>query len=1139
MRHTTKTDSCVAIDLEVEKKSGRIKAIGAIRSDDPKQSINLSAGSLEQKLIQLDDLSDGADFVLGHNVKNFDLKFLNSANPRLRLLQLPVIDTLFLSPLAFPRNPYHHLVKHYKDGALMSGHRNNPEADARCALQLFNDQKKSLAEARAELLTAWHWLTTPADKDADAALDKMFSSIRQERKPTKADAVTAIQKCFENLVCCHSAPRLTDAVCADVNSIQKYGWQLAFALAWLSVAGEKSVVPPWVRHQFPDTGRMIRRLRDTACSNANCGWCAEHHNAKAQLHRWFKFDRFRPHPAGPDGRPMQQVIIEETMAGKHVLGIMPTGTGKSLCYQIPALSRYCNTGALTIVISPLVALMADQVAGLKSKGIDCCVTINSLLSMPERSDALDQVRLGEAGILLISPEQLRSKGCRSAIAQREIGLWVIDEAHCLSRWGHDFRPDYRYVGRFIKESATDLHIPTLLCLTATAKPAVISDITAYFAEKLQIELQVLNGGAERHNLEFKVIPTTSQRKAADVRGVLERYLPDDQPGGAIIYCATRRQTEDIADYLGTRGVLIKHFHANLPPESKSDVQASFIGGKVRVITATNAFGMGVDKPDVRLVIHADIPGSLENYLQEAGRAGRDNTAAWCVLLFDAEDVERQFGMAARSRLTRIEIQSLLRALRKLDRRNRFSADVIATPGEILYEEEDKFRRDTNTDDTRVRTAVSWLEEAALLKREENVVTVFPSSLLIKSVEAALKKLPDGLSDMQRQAMKRIIELLLAADPDEGVSTDELMETARLDPGATRAVLRDLEKYRILKDAMQITAYVHVGIERSSAKRLKEVKQLECALIDLLREEASEVSRGETWPLHFRSASQKLRDQGLNDPLPEKLSRLVRSIAQDGRGDGGGTGSLHVRKLDAEAAAVTLLREWAVLSDAAETRRDAADCLLRHLISDACIAPHSKGLDVLAQTTMGELLNQLESDIVLSSRSPKNLAKLCERALLWLHEQGVLRLHKGLTILHPAMRIRIERNWNSFTETDFEPLRIHYQGQVLQVHVMKAFAQLGLDESASAALRMAADYFAMDEAEFLQKWLPGQTQELERETTPESWQRIVESLHNPSQKRIVADNRKQTSVLVLAGPGALWSGSQNGAANTESVSRVCC
>ena len=260
----------------------------------------------------------------------------------------------------------------------------------------------------------------------------------------------------------------------------QHPWELAYVLAWLSVAGSNSVMPPWVRHQFPEAGRLVRRLRDNACNDNECEWCRERHDPRRELTRWFGFDDFRPRPASEDGRPLQEGIVEAAMAGEHVLGILPTGAGKSLCYQLPALSRYDKTGALTVVISPLVALMADQVAGLESRGVGSCVTVNGLLSMPERANALERVRLGDAGILIISPEQLRSVSLRRVLDQREIGCWVLDETHCLSKWGHDFRPDYRYVGRFIRERAGDDPPPPVLCLTATAKPDVKAEIIEYF-----------------------------------------------------------------------------------------------------------------------------------------------------------------------------------------------------------------------------------------------------------------------------------------------------------------------------------------------------------------------------------------------------------------------------------------------------------------------------------------------------------------------------------------------------------------------------------------------------------------------------------------------------------------------------------
>ena len=677
-----------------------------------------------------------------------------------------------------------------------------PGQTSRLTLEVFDNQQEALVDAHPGLLTAWHWLTTADD---GAGFDMVFTALRRAPRPSDAEAYDAIHTRLAGNACrTHAREVMADA--------PRLGWPLAYALAWLSVSGGNSVMPPWVLFQFPEAGRLVRRLRDTPCKDAACEWCRERHDARKELLRWFRFADFRSEPKDEEaGQPMQQSIVEAAMAGEHVLAILPTGAGKSVCYQVPALSRYDKTGALTVVISPLVALMADQVKGLEARGISSCVTINGLLSIPERSDALDRVRLGEAAILLISPEQLRSVSVRRVLAQREIGAWVLDEAHCLSKWGHDFRPDYRYVGRFIRERAGDEPVPPVLGLTATAKPDVKEEIEAYFRKELDIELKVFDGGVRRENLDFVVVQTSSGQKYDHIHQVIEADLPVDGPGGAIVYCATRRHTEEVAEYLRDKGIEAGHFHAGLQPETKKDVQQSFISGELQVIVATNAFGMGIDKPDVRLVVHADIPGSLENYLQEAGRAGRDQRAARCVLLYTMDDVESQFGMSARSRLTRREIQGVLRALRNLDRKKRLGGEVVATTGEVLTEDEERaFQRDTTaSDDTRFRTALSWLEEAVLLSREENRVNVFPSSLQVNSIEEARSRLGRArIAVGYRRKLLTIAEALVEADPDEGISTDELMVASGMTSEEVQAALHDLERLGIASNDTVLTAFVH-------------------------------------------------------------------------------------------------------------------------------------------------------------------------------------------------------------------------------------------------------------------------------------------------------------------------------------------
>jgi ATP-dependent DNA helicase RecQ len=1100
---------CISIDLEVGVNDDRIHRFAAIRGDT-NASFVYSSGDLRKALDELDELANGAAFLLGHNLIAFDLPHLAAAKPDLRLLTLPAVDTLRINPLAFPRNPYHHLVKHYQDGQLKRVQLNNPLLDAQLALEVFRDQSAALSatqQAAPDLMLAWHWLTAV---DAErSGLNAFFLTLRHALRPTDADARAAIARVLHGRACMTQGQ-------AFVAESQQHAWSLAYALAWLSVAGGNSVMPPWVRHQFPDAGHIVRRLRDEACSDPACAWCRERHDAPRELARWFGFGEFRPEPVDDTGRPLQQLIVEAAMSGRHALAILPTGTGKSLCYQIPALSRYDKTGALTIVISPLVALMADQVAGLEARGISCCAAFNGLLSMPERADVLDRVRMGGVGILLVSPEQLRGRGFRNAIAQREIGAWVLDEAHCLSKWGHDFRPDYRYVGRFIRQKAGEGAVPPVLCLTATAKPDVVIDIVGHFRDRLAIELAVYDGGSQRTNLDFAVVPTTAGEKFAHIHQVLMFNLPPEMSGGAIVYCATQRRTEEVAEFLVAKGLVSGCFHAGLSPERKKEVQQAFIAGRLRVIVATNAFGMGIDKPDVRLVVHADIPGSLENYLQEAGRAGRDRQVSRCVLLYTAEDVERQFGMSARSRLTQPEIQSILRSLRRLDAKKRLGGEVIATAGEILAEEEDGvFQRDSATDDTRVRTAVSWLEEAALLAREENQVQVFPSSLRVGSLEEARAKLGKAdLIETYRRQLLAIVDALMSAPPTEGISTDELMGVSGLNAERVRKALHDLEALGIASNDTALTAFVHAGVENSSKKRLEEAAALEVALIEQMREAAPDQALGEPTLLHLRHATQRLKDAGHAHALPEKLLRIVRSLANDGRGEEGG-GSLSLRRLDPETVQVALQREWRAMENTARLRRAGALRLLEHVL--ACLPPGQKGTDLLAETTLGKLLAALQDDLALKAEV-RDLTKLLDRALLWLHEQEVIRLNKGLAVFRPAMTIRLAPEKRSFAKTDFQPLRLHYDEQIVQIHVMAEYAQRGL-KAIAEALRLSLDYFALKQDEFLRRWLPERERELTRQTTPASWRQIVEALNNPQQQRIVTDDREQTNVLVLAGPGS--------------------
>ena len=273
------------------------------------------------------------------------------------------------------------------------------------------------------------------------------------------------------------------------------------------MAGSNSVLPPWVRLEHPLTGELIKRLREVPCPSVDCAYCRRVHNSQEQLRTFFGFDAFRPAPQSTAGGSLQQEIVEAGMRNDSLLAILPTGGGKSLCFQLPALVRNYRRGVLTIVLSPLQALMKDQVDGLvRRTGTPFAAALYGLLTPPERSDVLRRVRLGDVALLYVSPEQLRNRSFAEAIAQREIGCWVFDEAHCLSKWGHDFRPDYLYAGRFIREFSKKqgTEVPPIACFTATAKQDVREEILAFFKKEAGRDLAFYAGGVERDNLCFEV-----------------------------------------------------------------------------------------------------------------------------------------------------------------------------------------------------------------------------------------------------------------------------------------------------------------------------------------------------------------------------------------------------------------------------------------------------------------------------------------------------------------------------------------------------------------------------------------------------------------------------------------------------------
>jgi RecQ family ATP-dependent DNA helicase len=354
-------------------------------------------------------------------------------------------------------------------------------------------------------------------------------------------------------------------------------------------------------------------------------------------------------------RPGQREAVQAALEGRDSLVVMPTGGGKSLCYQLPALADI----GLVVVVSPLIALMADQWRRLSEAGVRATM-LASGMEEGHNARALREIEAGAIQLVLAAPERFASGAFREALAQRRVGLFVVDEAHCVAEWGHDFRPDYLR----LHDAIASLGRPAVMAATATATPRVAEEIAARLGLREWVSIR---SGFDRPNVTFDVVSAEGKGAVARKRAALMYALSDiDGPPTrpAIVYCGTRKDTEDVAGRIAQEGIATVVYHAGMSPEARRESQAAFMEGRAEVVVATNAFGMGVDKADVRTVAHWALPTSLEAYYQEAGRGGRDGGQARALLLASRMDLGRLIRFIKEREMTVEDVKRYVAGLRR-------------------------------------------------------------------------------------------------------------------------------------------------------------------------------------------------------------------------------------------------------------------------------------------------------------------------------------------------------------------------------------------------------------------------------------------------------------------------------------------
>lgn len=1069
-------------DLEVHKKSKRILEIGAVFQEDQfRKSAPESFGQFAKS----------AEIVCGHNIVDHDLPILKKYLADHAIFSKPIIDTLFLSALLYPKKPYHHLVKNYQ---LTGIELNNPLADAKLARDLFSDLLNIYQELPKERKAIYYSLL--GELEGFNGFFEIVNPSGQHSKLRKNEIATLLKEQHSQLICGKSNL---------IELIDQYPVELAYAMALISTNDTESLPPSWMLHRFPAVMQVINRLRLSCDANGACPYC-QFLQPKESLKRYFDFPGFRRFD-GDGEKPLQEQVVEATLSGKSLIAIFPTGGGKSLTFQLPALMEGEANRSLTVVISPLQSLMKDQVDVLEKRhGITSAVTINGMLSPLERSEAIERVQLGGANLLYISPESLRSTSIINLLKGRQVARFVIDEAHCLSAWGQDFRVDYLYIGQFLKklQERKDLSqsIP-VSCFTATAKPAVVEDIQVYFREQLGLEMEIFKTSAKRRNLKYFVIPTNGDQEK--VERLVE--LLQSEAGPKIVYVARVKKSEELAVELKKRGFQAKAYHGQLDRDIKIHIQEAFMEehSDLDIIVATSAFGMGVDKDNVQMVIHYQISDSLENYMQESGRAGRNpELSAKCFILFDENDLSDHFQLLNASKLTYKEVNQIWQGIKRFKKKNftKSAREIAKEAGwdAELYQLE-----------TRVRTAIAALEESGYLQREENVTHIFASSILVKNVDQANQLIDQHTSRFEGQQdliqAKRVFSSLISrARTEDDTRVDTMADALAMSKNEISRYLTTFRQIDILSREKDLTAYYYtVGGKRHSKAVFQRVAAIEAAAFKLLF--PAEECRSKKFFL--RELNEDLINEGLDSDL-YTLKTILNywSISN----------SVKKERLDrtTEQYLIKLKGDYQTLNTDIHRRKKMAGFCLevfeRDYLSKAKIDPDFSDKKLLEFSTL-ELQEKL--NLLLSEA---HAIRDYEYLLLYLHHLNVIELKSGLLVFYNPMKIirYEENNRKQYTTEDFEQMAQFYKSKTEQIHIVGEYAKKQLIQY-EEALQFVDDYFVLDYDAFLGRYFPGRRTKIRQPLTEEQFERIIKDL-STEQLEVIKDNKSE-NILIAAGPGS--------------------
>ena len=1069
------TESILFFDTEVTSDGSKLLDIGAVK-DDKTELHTTNRGMFTS-------FAAGCAFMCGHNIFSHDLKYVQ-ADLKAAGQEHDFIDTLFLSPLLFPNRPYHHLLKNDK---LQTEELNNPLNDAKKARDLFYDEVTAFNRLPAHLQAIYCSLLSKRPEFAS-----FFKFVHAQGEP---NLVTLIRFSFNGKICAH-------ADIADL--IESYPVELAYCLALINTDDKYSIIPPWVSFNFPDVDMVMDFLRNIPCDDG-CEYCRSKLDIHKNLKRIFNYDSFRTY----NGEPLQEQAAQAAVNGSSLLAIFPTGGGKSLTFQLPALMSGETVRGLTVVISPLQSLMKDQVDNLEQKfNITEAATINGLLDPIQRKKAIDRVANGDVSILYISPESLRSATIEKLLLSRNVVRFVVDEAHCFSAWGQDFRVDYLYIGDFIRQLQEKKGLTNPIpvsCFTATAKQKVISDIREYFRKTLNLELTLFSTNADRENLHYEVLfREKDEDKYTTLRSLIQaKHCP------TIVYVSRTKRTERLADRLTKDGFYALPFNGKMDSADKVKNQDAFMRGSANggtdIIVATSAFGMGVDKDNVGLVIHYDISDSLENYVQEAGRAGRNQSInADCYVLFNDEDLDKHFSLLSQTKLSMSEINQVWRAVKNLTKQRR---QFTRTPLEIAR----AAGWDDNIADveTRVKTAIAALEHAGYVKRGRNVPRIYATGI-IPTNAAEAGRMIDSFSDMDQSEKlhaHRVMDFLISRRSHAKAKTDDA--ESRIDYIADRLglpsekvidLVTKLRDVGVLADSEDMTA--HIGesdTQKKASDLLTKIDAVEDYLIDHLPESGS---------IFYKEINDDALHAGVRTATVKDIKTVIVYWLINGYLDKSlaGAGQQLVYRRTVSAGEQHIQHERIL-----DLSRFIVDYLYKKkgTVKEGNEVPFS----VLAiRNAYNDRDTLFDKEFVASTQDVKD-------ALLYLNKINAIELDGGFLVFYSAIQVeRIAAGGNTqYKKEDYKQLSDFYAQRIQQIHIVGEYAHL-MTKNKDDARMFVRDYFELDYSLFRRKYFKGdRAAQINRNITPGKYDKLFGDL-SPMQREIIDDDASKY-IVVAAGPGS--------------------